>query len=66
MGLGGRFPAGYPVGKVTQFIADAGQPFARVTAEPSAELDRSRNVLLVWSSSDSTAQQQSSQAGVAP
>lgn len=47
-GLGGRFPVGYPVAKVTEVIADPGQPFARVTVEPSAALSRSRHVLLVF------------------
>lgn len=47
-GLGGRFPPGYPVAKVTGVEIDPGSPFARVTATPSAHLDRSREVLLVW------------------
>ncbi len=48
-GLGGRFPPGYPVGEVTQVAIDPGKPFAEVRAKPLAELDRSRNVLLVFS-----------------
>ena len=48
-GLGGRFPAGYPVGEVTKVAIDPGKPFAEVRAKPLAELDRSRNVLLVFS-----------------
>ncbi|WP_047011364.1 rod shape-determining protein MreC [Spongiibacter sp. IMCC21906] len=48
-GLGGRFPAGYPVGEVTSVLVDPGKPFAEVKAKPLAELDRSRNVLLVFS-----------------
>jgi rod shape-determining protein MreC len=47
-GLGGRFPYGYPVGTVVQVEHDPRQPFARVIAEPSARLDRNREVLLVW------------------
>ena len=47
--LGGRFPAGYPVGEVTKVAIDPGKPFAEVRAKPLAELDRSRNVLLVFS-----------------
>lgn len=46
-GLGGRFPQGYPVGRVTEVVQEPGLPFARITAEPSAELDRSREMLLV-------------------
>ena len=47
-GLGSRFPPGYPVGRVTNVSVDPGQPFAKVTVIPSAKLDRSREVLLVW------------------
>ncbi len=47
-GLGGRFPEGYPVATVTEVVADPGQAFARVRAEPSAALNRSRHVLLVF------------------
>ncbi len=49
-GLGGGFPAGYPVARVTEVQREAGQPFARVIAEPTAQLDRSREMLLVQSS----------------
>ena len=47
-GLGGRFPVGYPVAEVTEIEHDPGQPFARIVATPSAALDRSRHVLLVF------------------
>jgi len=47
-GLGGRFPVGYPVAEVTVVERDPGQPFARIFAHPSAALDRSRHVLLVF------------------
>lgn len=47
-GLGGRFPAGYPVGVVTQVKLDYGQPFASITAEPSAHITETRHVLLAW------------------
>ena len=48
-GLGGRFPVGYQVAVVSEVERDPGQPFARVLARPSAALDRSRHVLLVFS-----------------
>jgi len=48
-GLGGRFPNGYPVGRVTRVQRDSGQPFADVEVEPSARLERNREVLLLWS-----------------
>jgi len=47
-GLGGRFPAGYPVATITKAEQNPGQPFARVTATPTARLRQSREVLLVW------------------
>ncbi|WP_238935021.1 rod shape-determining protein MreC [Pseudomonas typographi] len=48
-GLGQRFPAGYPVATVKEVIHDPGQPFAIVRAVPTAALNRSRYVLLVFS-----------------
>lgn len=47
-GLGGRFPSGYPVGTVAGVDTDTGRPFAQVTVTPSAQLERNREVLLVW------------------
>lgn len=48
-GLGQRFPAGYPVGRVTYVDNDSAQPFAEVRVEPTAQLNRSRYLLLVFS-----------------
>ena len=47
-GLGQRFPTGYPVAVVSQVTEDPGQPFVTVKARPSAALNRSRHVLLVF------------------
>ena len=47
-GLGGKFPPGYPVARVTEVQRIPGKPFSHVTAEPLAQLDRTREVLLVW------------------
>lgn len=47
-GLGGRFPAGYPVATVTHFNYQEGALYADVTATPVAQLDRSRYLLLLW------------------
>ena len=47
-GLGQRFPAGYKVGLITNIVRDPGQSFAQVTVQPTAQLDRSRNLLLVF------------------
>jgi len=51
-GMGGRFPPGYPVGKITKVVRDAGQPFAQVVAETTAHPESSRQVLLVWPHED--------------
>lgn len=53
-GLGGRFPFGYPVAVVRSVERDPGQAFARVLATPSAALDRSRHVLLVFTGTAAT------------
>jgi rod shape-determining protein MreC len=47
-GLGGRFPAGYPVATITRFNYQEGALYAEVTATPVALLDRSRYLLLLW------------------
>jgi rod shape-determining protein MreC len=47
-GLGGRFPAGYPVAIVNAVQHDPGNAFASVVATPLANLNRSREVLLIW------------------
>jgi rod shape-determining protein MreC len=47
-GLGSRFPPGYPVGVVHNISRVPGEPFAKVTILPSAQLEQSREVLLVW------------------
>jgi rod shape-determining protein MreC len=47
-GLGGTFPAGYPVGVVKSISSDAGDEFLTVEAEPAANLSRVREVLLIW------------------
>lgn len=47
-GLGGKFPPGYPVASVTRIDRSPDAPFSSVFAEPHAHLDRSREVLLVW------------------
>lgn len=47
-GLGRRFPRGYPVAEVTVVTQNPGAPFATVEAKPTARIDRSREVLLVW------------------
>ena len=51
-GLGGRYPAGYPVGVISQINRDASDAFATVQIVPSALLDRTRMVLLIRRAED--------------
>jgi len=46
-GLGGRFPAGFPVGVVGDVSTDKKGMFIAATARPAAALDRSGEVLLL-------------------
>ena len=54
-GLGGVFPAGYPVARVTEVHKDAVQPLAHVRATPFARLDTDTEVMLIWFRHDSPA-----------
>ena len=47
-GLGGGFPAGYPVGTIAEVKRDPAQSLADVEVKPAAALDRSRELLFVW------------------
>jgi rod shape-determining protein MreC len=47
-GLGGGFPAGYPVGTVAEVKRDPAQSLADVEVKPAAALDRSRELMFVW------------------
>lgn len=53
-GLGGAFPAGYPVAVVVTVNRMPQQRFADVTATPSAALDQVREIMLIWSSAIGT------------
>jgi rod shape-determining protein MreC len=46
-GLGGRFPADYPVAKVISITKDLTHGFITVLAKPMARLDSSREVLVI-------------------
>ncbi len=56
-GLGGRFPEGYPVARVTRVEHDERAAFARVEATPEASLDRLRYLLLLWPQQEPAEQQ---------
>jgi rod shape-determining protein MreC len=46
-GIGGRFPAGFPVGTITELQPDDSHAFLVGTLDPAAQLDRGRDVLLL-------------------
>jgi rod shape-determining protein MreC len=46
-GLGGVFPAGYPIGHITGVRREANQLLAQVRAAPQARIDRAREVMLI-------------------
>ncbi|MCF7969869.1 MAG: rod shape-determining protein MreC [Methylococcaceae bacterium] len=50
-GLGGVFPQGYPVAVVESFSEQPDKPFAVIQATPTAALNASRELLIVWSNS---------------
>ena len=54
-GLGGVFPSGYPVAKVTEVHKDAVQPAAHVRAVPFAHLDTDSEVMVIWFRHDTPA-----------
>lgn len=51
-GLGGRFPPGYPVGRIRAVHTDPGQAFADVQVTPSGALNRIQEVLLIRRGAD--------------
>jgi rod shape-determining protein MreC len=46
-GLGGRYPAGYPVGVVSIVNTNVATQFASIQVDPSAQLNRNRPVLVI-------------------
>lgn len=51
-GMGGRFPAGYPVARVENVLIDPNEPFIEITAQPVARLDYTKQVLLIRPADD--------------
>ena len=47
-GLGGRYPPGYPFGKINELRHPAGENFMEGIAYPSARLNQGHQALLVW------------------
>src|SRR6266403_504929 len=64
-GLGGGFPAGYPVGTVAEVKRDPAQSLADVDVKPAAALDRSRELMFVWLKAQATAPAPSAAAAAA-
>ncbi len=54
-GIGGRFPAGFPVGTVVAVQPDPSHAFVAAALTPAARLDRNGGVLLVWNLPDEAA-----------
>ncbi len=51
-GLGGAFPAGYPVAIVDNVTRIPQEPFAAISARPAARLNQVREIMLIWSIAD--------------
>jgi len=49
-GLGGGFPFGYPVAKVSKIINNPNESFLDIVAIPVAQLGHNKEVLLIWPS----------------
>lgn len=47
-GLGLRFPTGYPIARISEVTLIPSEAYAKVYAEPTAHLERTQEVLLVW------------------
>jgi len=47
-GMGGTFPPGYPVATVTKIVNDPNESFLDITAKPTAHINYSKQVLLIW------------------
>jgi rod shape-determining protein MreC len=47
-GMGGTFPAGYPVAQVTRIVNDPNESFIAITAKPAARIGHGTQALLIW------------------
>ena len=47
-GMGGRFPVGYRVAEITSIVKDANAAFLDITAETTARVEFTKDVLLLW------------------
>ncbi len=51
-GLGGTFPRGYPVATIKKIAEVVSKPFADIVAEPIAQLDKIRDILIILNKSE--------------
>ena len=65
-GRGGAFPSGYPVAIVETVTRIPQEPFAAVTATPSAALSQVREVMLIWSTNDEQTDEEATVAEAVP
>lgn len=47
-GMGGTFPAGYPVAQVARIVNDPNESFLEISARPAARIGHGTQVLLIW------------------
>lgn len=47
-GMGGTFPAGYPVAQIVKIVYDPNESFLDIRARPMAQLSHGKQVLLIW------------------
>ncbi len=47
-GIGGTFPFGYPVARITSIVNNPNEPFLDIHARPIAHLEYNKEVLLIW------------------
>lgn len=47
-GMGGVFPAGYPVARVLQVVSNPNESFLKIHVRPAARLGHHREVMLIW------------------
>ena len=47
-GMGGVFPAGYPVARVLRVTNDPNESFLKISVRPAAHLGHNREVMLIW------------------
>jgi rod shape-determining protein MreC len=65
-GMGGTFPAGYPVATVTTIENDPNEAFLAIGARPAALLNHGKQVLLVWPGQGQTKPRGPTSAKAAP